>query len=77
MRRIAFSIVAAAAWAISASVPARAETINVYDDHGGSVAEYDAHWAALAARGVDVKIVGRANPPARCCWRIFPTTASA
>jgi hypothetical protein len=58
MRRITISIVAAVAWATSASVPARAETVNVYDDHGGSVAEYDARWAALAARGVDVKIVG-------------------
>jgi len=58
MRRISISIVAAVAWAASASVPARAETINVSDDHGGSVAAYDARWAALAARGVDVKIVG-------------------
>jgi len=58
MRRISISIIAAVAWAASASVAARAETINVYDDHGGSVAEYDARWAELAARGVDVKIVG-------------------
>ena len=58
MRRITISIVAAAAWAASASVPARAETINVSDDHGGSVVEYDARWAAAAARGVNVKIVG-------------------
>ena len=36
----------------------RAETIDVSDDHGGSVAEYDARWAANAARGVDVRIVG-------------------
>ena len=35
-----------------------AETITVSDDHGGSVAAYDARWAALAARGVDVQIVG-------------------
>ena len=58
MRRIAISIVAAVAWATSAPVPARAETIDVSDDHGGPVAEYDARWAALAARGVDVRIVG-------------------
>jgi hypothetical protein len=63
MRRIAISIVAAVAWAASASVPARAETINVSDDHGGSVAAYDARWAALAARGVDVKIVGPCTAP--------------
>ena len=35
-----------------------AETITVSDHHGGSVAAYDARWAALAARGVDVQIVG-------------------
>ena len=37
---------------------ARAETINVSDDHGGIVPQYDARWAALAARGVNVDIVG-------------------
>ena len=58
MRRIAISIIAAAACAASVSLPARAETINVYDDHGGVVPDYDAHWAELAARGVDVRIVG-------------------
>ncbi len=58
MRRISISIVVAVAWATSASVPARAETIVVSDNHGGSVAEYDARWAAAAARGVDVRIVG-------------------
>jgi hypothetical protein len=35
-----------------------AETVNVSDNHGGSVAAYDARWAGLAARGVDVRIVG-------------------
>jgi hypothetical protein len=58
MRRIAISTIAAVAWATSASVPARAETIDVYDDHGGRVRQYDARWAAAAARGVDVRIVG-------------------
>ena len=57
MTPVAISIIAAAAWAISANFPAHAETINVYDDHGGIVPEYDARWAALAARGVDVRIV--------------------
>jgi hypothetical protein len=38
--------------------PAFAETIEVSDSHGGSVAAYDSRWAGLAARGVDVKIVG-------------------
>lgn len=35
-----------------------AETIDVYDDHGGSVAAYDQRWARLAGRRVDVRIVG-------------------
>ncbi len=35
-----------------------AETIDVFDNHGGSVVEYDQHWAALAAQGVSVRIVG-------------------
>jgi hypothetical protein len=38
--------------------PVAAETIEVSDNHGGSVAEYDARWAGYASRGVDVKIVG-------------------
>jgi hypothetical protein len=58
MRRTAILIVAAGAWTAGAVVSARAETIDVYDDHGGSVAEYDARWSELAARGVNVRIVG-------------------
>ena len=38
--------------------PALAKTIEVSDNHGGSVAQYDARWAGLAARGVNVRIVG-------------------
>jgi hypothetical protein len=37
---------------------ASAETINVSDNHGGSVAAYDARWAAYASQGVNVRIVG-------------------
>jgi hypothetical protein len=37
---------------------AQAETIDVSDSHGGSVAAYDAHWQELARRGVDVRVVG-------------------
>jgi hypothetical protein len=37
---------------------AAAETIDVFDNHGGSVAEYNERWATLAARGVSVRIVG-------------------
>jgi hypothetical protein len=38
--------------------PVSAETIEISDNHGGSVAQYDSRRAGLAARGVDVKIVG-------------------
>jgi hypothetical protein len=37
---------------------ARAETVDVSDNHGGSVAAYDVRWAGLAAKGVSVRIVG-------------------
>ena len=37
---------------------ARAETIDVSDAHGGSVAEYNARWSQLARQGVNVRIVG-------------------
>jgi hypothetical protein len=40
------------------SASAFAETIDVFDNHGGSVAQYNARWAGLAARGVNVRIVG-------------------
>jgi hypothetical protein len=43
---------------IFAAPPVRAETINVSDSHGGSVAQYNARWAGLAQRGVSVRIVG-------------------
>jgi hypothetical protein len=58
MTSITIAIVAAVACTVGAVASARAETINVYDDHGGVVPDYDARWAALAARGVDVRIVG-------------------
>jgi hypothetical protein len=37
---------------------ARAETIDVSDNHGGSVSAYAARWTALAAKGDSVRIVG-------------------
>ncbi|MBU6458136.1 MAG: hypothetical protein KGQ48_11450 [Bradyrhizobium sp.] len=37
---------------------AAAETIDVSDDHGGSVAAYNQRWQQYAARGVSVRIVG-------------------
>jgi ABC-type Fe3+ transport system substrate-binding protein len=39
-------------------VAARAETIDISDNHGGSVAQYNARWTELAGRGVNVRIVG-------------------
>ena len=41
-----------------AVLPARAETIDVYDNHGGRVVEYNARWAALGQQGASVRIVG-------------------
>lgn len=41
-----------------AALPAAAQTVDVSDNHGGSVAQYDSRWAELARRGVDVRIVG-------------------
>ena len=38
---------------------AAAETIDVSDSHGGSVAAYSQRWKALAARGVSARIVGK------------------
>jgi hypothetical protein len=40
------------------AAPARAETIDVSDSHGGSVAQYNARWAEFARQGVNVRIVG-------------------
>jgi hypothetical protein len=38
--------------------PALAETIDVSDSHGGVVRDYNARWAELGSRGVNVRIVG-------------------
>jgi len=38
--------------------PALARTIDVSDNHGGSVVKYDARWTELAHEGVSVRIVG-------------------
>jgi hypothetical protein len=60
-------VAACALFLLSAS-PALAETIEVYDNHGGRVAEYNARWARLAARGVNVKIIG---PCQSACTVLF------
>ena len=41
-----------------AALPARSETIDVYDNHGGRVVEYNARWAGYAQRGVSVRVIG-------------------
>jgi len=56
MKRIALSLIALTCFLIPVS--SFAETIDVFDDHGGVVPDYDAKWTDLAARGVSVRIVG-------------------
>jgi hypothetical protein len=52
------SRIAIAALFLGLAATASAETIEVFDNHGGSVVQYNRRWAGLAARGVNVKIVG-------------------
>jgi hypothetical protein len=40
------------------ALPVHAETIDVYDDHGGSVAAYNAEWSAHGQAGASVRITG-------------------
>lgn len=47
-----------AALLLTLALPASAETIDVSDNHGGRVADYNTRWAAHAARGARVRIVG-------------------
>jgi len=51
---------------------ARAETIDVYDDHGGANVVYNKRWAALAARGVSVRIVGPCKSACTVLLRHIP-----
>jgi hypothetical protein len=44
--------------AVPMASPAVAEVIDVIDNHGGAVAQYDERWRGLAARGVDVRVIG-------------------
>jgi hypothetical protein len=44
-----------------AALPARAETIEISDDTGGSLADYTARWAAHRRDGVRVRIAGPCN----------------
>lgn len=54
------------------NVAAAAETIDVYDDHGGSVAAYNARWGGLAARGVNVRIAGPCQSACTVLLRHIP-----
>jgi hypothetical protein len=56
MQKILCALAVIALW-LAASVAA-AETIDVSDDHGGSVAIYNQRWQEYTARGVSVRIVG-------------------
>jgi hypothetical protein len=52
--------------------PACAETIDVYDNHGGSVAAYDAQWAARGRAGTSVRIVGPCQSACTVLLRHIP-----
>jgi hypothetical protein len=56
----------------AAAESAFAETIDVYDDHGGSVAAYDQRWADHARRGVNVRIVGPCQSACTVLLRHIP-----
>jgi len=43
---------------VLAGPAAGAETVDVSDNHGGSVAAYSARWSELGRKGVNVRIVG-------------------
>ena len=60
MRRLLRSVLNLGCYAVLALAPlaARAETIDVSDNHGGRVSEYSAQWSELARKGVNVRIVG-------------------
>jgi len=55
-----------------AAHPVRAETIDVSDNHGGSVAAYDAQWAAHGSSGASVRIVGPCQSACTVLLRHIP-----
>lgn len=55
MKRLASTLIALLCMGI---LQARAETVDVPDDHGGSVSACDARWSGLEAKGVNVRLVG-------------------
>jgi hypothetical protein len=50
------------------ATPAIAETLEISDNRGGSIADYQTYWEAIAGRGVNVKIIG---PCVSACTLIF------
>jgi hypothetical protein len=54
------------------ALAARAETIDVSDNHGGRVAEYDATWAAHARNRASVRIVGPCQSACTVLLRHIP-----
>jgi hypothetical protein len=65
------TVILAAALALAAC-PASAETIDVYDNHGGSVAAYNAQWAAHGRAGASVRIVGPCQSACTVLLRHIP-----
>src|SRR5579871_4408207 len=74
LRKTLFSILAAVVIGVAAPVAATAETIDVFDNHGGSVAEYSARWAGLAAKGVNVRIVGPCQSACTVLLKYIPNS---
>jgi len=73
MKRNRFLFAAMPAMVLSiGALPARAETIDVSDNHGGSVAQYDARWSENARRGVSVRIVGPCQSACTVLLRHIP-----
>jgi hypothetical protein len=54
------------------AAPVHAETIDVSDNHGGRVADYNAEWAANARRRVSVRIVGPCQSACTVLLRHIP-----
>lgn len=50
----------------------KGRTIDVYDNHGGSVAAYNARWARLKRQGVKVRIVGPCQSACTILLRHIP-----
>ena len=68
MSRAAVIVAALAA----AALAARAETIDVYDNHGGNVEAYDRQWAEHGRAGVSVRIVGPCQSACTVLLRHIP-----